>query len=187
MQRSSSTRFSNAGLAIHWLTAVLVLVAFTQGIGGPERDVYSAANDFQRHIHETLGLCVLALVVIRVLWRLVAAMPPDPPQVARWMGLAAKLVQAGLYLLMFAVPLSAIAGAWLGGHPLTLLGGVEIAPALQLSPAAGRTIAEIHTLLGDAILWLAGLHAAAAIYHHLVLKDGVLASILPRWRWLERR
>ncbi len=186
MQRSSPVRYSNAGLAIHWLTAVLVLAAFTLGLGGPERVVYSAANDFQRHIHETLGLCVLALVVIRVLWRL-AAMPPDPPQVARWMGLVAKLVQAGLYLLMFAVPFSAIAGAWLGGHPLTLLGGVEIAPALPPSLAAGKTVAEIHTLLGDAILWLAGLHAAAAIYHHLVLKDGVLASMLPRWRWLKQR
>ena len=35
--------------------------------------------------------------------------------------------------------------------------------------------------IGDAILWLAGLHALAALYHHLVLKDGVLASMLPRW------
>lgn len=186
MKSSSASRYSTVGMTIHWLTAILVLVAFTLGLGGPERVVYSAANDFQRQIHETLGLCVLTLVVVRVIWRALAA-PPEQPQVERWMGVAAKLVQLGLYALLFAVPLSAIAGAWLGGHPLSLLGGVEIAPAVQPSAAAGRTIAQVHTLLGDAILWLAGLHAAAAIYHHLVLKDGVLASMLPRWGWLARR
>ncbi|MEZ5703240.1 MAG: cytochrome b/b6 domain-containing protein [Burkholderiaceae bacterium] len=38
---------------------------------------------------------------------------------------------------------------------------------------------DVHSLLGDAILWLAGMHAAAAIYHHLRLRDGVLASMVP--------
>lgn len=43
------------------------------------------------------------------------------------------------------------------------------------------TIARIHSWLGDAILWLAGFHALAGLYHHIVLKDGVLVSMLPRW------
>jgi cytochrome b561 len=41
---------------------------------------------------------------------------------------------------------------------------------------------DVHEFLGDAIMWFAGLHAAAAIYHHLVLKDGVLSSMLPEKR-----
>jgi len=40
-------------------------------------------------------------------------------------------------------------------------------------------IASIHTWLGDAILWIAGVHAAAALYHHFVLRDRVLRSMLP--------
>ena len=54
--------------------------------------------------------------------------------------------------------------------------------ALQQWPAShalGNTFAELHGWLGDAILWLAGLHATAAIYHHKILRDGVLASMLP--------
>jgi cytochrome b561 len=62
-----------------------------------------------------------------------------------------------------------------------LLAGVEIPPLLALSHDVGATIATVHTWLGDAILWLAGLHALAALYHHIVLQDGVLASMLPRW------
>ncbi len=175
---SPRTRYGLVAQAFHWLTAVLVLVAFIYGPGGSEQRVYSAARDFDRQLHETLGLCVLALVVLRLLWRLVDTRP-EPVPVARWMGIAAKAVQVALYLLLFAVPLTAIAGAWLEGHPLTLLGGLEIAPRLAQAHATGTLVAEIHTWLGDAVLWLAGLHALAALAHHFILRDGVLVSMLP--------
>lgn len=95
------------------------------------------------------------------------------------MGFAAKLVQAALYVLLVAVPLTAIGGAWLEGHALTLLGGVMIPAPIGESHALGAKIAKVHTWLGDAILWVAGAHAAAGLFHHYVLKDGVLRSMLP--------
>jgi len=180
MEHHSIARYGGVTQALHWVTALLVLVAFIYGPGGSEQRVYATARDFDRQLHETLGLCVFALVALRVLWRIVDRRP-EPPDVARWMALAAKSVQGALYLLLFAVPLSAILGAWLEGHAVTLLAGVEIAPALARSHDAGASIASIHTWLGDAILWVAGLHAAAGIYHHVVLRDGVLASMLPGW------
>ena len=180
MKRRSGARYSAVAQALHWVTAVLVLVAFIYGPGGSEQRVYSPARDFDRQIHETLGLSVLTLVAIRVAWRMVDVRP-DLPQVARWMGVAAKVIRVALYLLLFAVPLTAIAGAWLEGHPLTLVAGIEISPALARSHDTGATIASIHTWLGDTILWVAGLHALAGLYHHFVLKDRVLASMLPSW------
>jgi len=173
-------RFGSVAQAFHWVTAILVLVTFIYGPGGSEQSIYSPARDFDRQLHETLGLCVFALVAMRVLWRAVDTRP-DPPQVSRWMGVAAKAVQLVLYLLLFALPLTAIFGAWLEGHPLTFLTGVEIPSFLGVSHDAGATIATIHTWLGDAILWLAGFHALAGIYHHVILKDNVLTSMLPRW------
>jgi cytochrome b561 len=173
-------RYGPVAQAFHWVTAVLVLVAFIYGPGGSEQRVYSRAGDFDRQLHETLGMGVFALAAIRVLWRMFDTQP-DPPQVPHWMGIAAKAVQWALYVLLFALPLTAIAGAWLEGHPLTLLAGVEIPPLLGPSHDTGATLATIHGWLGDAILWLAGFHALAALYHHGVLKDGVLVSMLPRW------
>ncbi len=79
------------------------------------------------------------------------------------MAVAAKAVQWALYLLLFALPLTATAGAWLEGHPLTLLAGVTIPSPLGVSHDVGATIARIHTWLGDAILWLAGFHALSFI------------------------
>ena len=170
-------RYGAVAQAFHWLTAILVLVAFVYGPGGSEERVYSSARDFDRQLHETLGLCVLILSALRLAWRLVDKQP-DPEPVPRWMGWAAKAVQVLLYVLLFVVPITAILGAWLEGHPLTWLGG-EIGPWLPASHDLGANIASVHGWLGDVILWVAGLHAAAAIYHHFVLKDGVLRSMLP--------
>lgn len=174
---SGPARYSGLAMAFHWLTAILVLVAFIYGPGGSEERVYAHARDFDRQLHETLGLTVLLLSILRVAWRAFDRQP-EPEPVARWMGLLAKAVQGLLYLLLFVVPLTAITGAWLQGHPLTWLGG-EIGPWIGPSHGVGDTLAEIHGWLGDVILWVAGLHAAAALYHHFVLKDGVLRSMLP--------
>jgi len=174
------THYGPLAQIFHWLTAILVLVAFIYGPGGNELRVYLPSRDFDRQLHETLGLCVFTLAVLRVVWRLIDKQP-DPPQLARWMEIAGKAVQGLLYLLLFAVPATAIAGAWLEGHPLTLLAGLEIHSPIATAHDLGLKFAKLHTQLGDAILWLAGLHALAAIYHHAVLKDGVLASMLPRW------
>jgi len=186
LEHRPRVRYGVVAQVFHWVTAILVLVAFIYGPGGSEQRVYSPARDFDRQLHETLGLCVFALVVMRILWRMVDTRP-DRPEVPRWMDAAAKTVQSMLYLLCFALPFTAITGAWLEGHPLTLLAGMNIQPLLGTSHDLGATIARIHAWLGDAILWLAGFHALAAIYHHVVLKDGVLASILPPWVPLSRR
>jgi cytochrome b561 len=180
MQQQSVNRYSALAQALHWLTAILVLIAFIYGPGGSEERVYSASRDFDRQLHETLGVSVFTLVMVRVLWRLVDTRP-EPPHLARWMDISAKVVRMTLYILLFALPITAITSAWLEGHPLTLLGGLRFAPPVSESHAIGAEIAVIHTWLGDTILWVAGAHALAGLYHHFVLKDGVLRSMLPRW------
>ena len=102
------------------------------------------------------------------------------------MRVASKAVQGLLYLLLMAVPVTAVLGAWLEGHPLTLLAGIEVASPIAASHDTGVSIATLHTWLGDAILWLAGFHAIAAIYHHTFLKDDVLAAMLPKWLKIPR-
>ena len=180
MDLQAIDRHGHVTQALHWFTAILVLIAFIYGPGGSEQRVYAAARDFERQLHETLGMCVFALAALRVVWRAIDGRP-QAEEATPWMASAAKLVRATLYVLLFAVPLTAIAGAWLEGHPVTLLAAIEIRSPFGTSHDLGAVIATIHTWLGDAILWVAGLHALAAIYHHVILRDGVLASMLPRW------
>ena len=177
-----STRFRYGAVAqtFHWLTVVLVIAGFFLGPGGSEQRVYSLAKDADRQLHETLGLTVVTLAIIRLAWRAFDVSPDDPPM-PPWMTLSARVLHAALYVLLFLLPITAISGAWLEGHPVTLLVGIEIPSALVLSHDTGATIASIHTWLGDAILWVAALHALAGLYHHFVLKDDVLESMLPPW------
>jgi len=180
MNHHPLVRYDAVTQALHWATAIIVLIAFIYGPGGPELRIYSPARDFDRQLHETLGLCVFVLVLIRMCWRLFYTRP-EPPPMPRWMTIAAASVQGTLLLLLFALPLTAITGAWLEGHPLTLLAGLEIPPLLGTAHDLGKTIANIHGWLGDAVIWIAGGHAAAAIYHYLYRKDDVLVSMLPQW------
>jgi cytochrome b561 len=173
-------RYDSVSQALHWVTAGLVVYAFTNGPGGSEARVYAPWQDYPRQCHETLGLFVFVLVIVRVFWRRTEKRPP-PLRVARWMKLSAGIVQRALYILLFALPVTAIIGAWLEGHPLTLLEGWTIPSPLLFSHAAGATISNLHKWLGDLVMWVGAFHALAALYHHLVLKDTALLSMLPRW------
>jgi cytochrome b561 len=64
---------------------------------------------------------------------------------------------------------------------LTLLQGIQLASPIGTSHDLGATLAGVHGWLGDTILYVAGLHAVAGLFHHFVMKDGVLISMLPRW------
>jgi cytochrome b561 len=177
---SSRFRYGPVAQLFHWLTVVLVGTAYIISPGGSEQRVYAAAADFSRQLHETIGIAVFALVLLRILWRLMEPTPETPPM-ARWMKHAASATHLGLYALLLATPLTAIAGAWLEAHPLTLFGIGTIAPLLPPAHDLGQTVAYIHTILGNAIIWLAGFHAAAALFHHFILRDDVLRSMLPRF------
>ena len=179
-----STRFRYGAVAqvFHWLTAILVVTAYFMGPGGSEQRVYSSAVDFTRQTHETLGITVFALVLVRLLWRLVDTAPEDPPM-KPWLRYSAKLVHVVLYVLVITAPVSAIAGAWLEGHPLTVWGFGNIGPMLAPAHDLGLSLADLHATLGNIMLWVAGLHAVAALFHHFFLHDSVLVSMMPgRWR-----
>jgi cytochrome b561 len=177
---SSRVRYGAVTQLFHWLTVVLVGTAYIVSPGGSEQRVYSAAFDSARQTHETFGILVFGLVLLRILWRLFEP-APEPPPMAPWMKYSASAAHLALYALLLAIPLTAIAGAWLEGHPLTIFGIPNVEPMLPPAHDLGQSIAYIHTILGNVIIWLAGFHAAAALFHHYVLRDRTLTSMLPDW------
>ncbi|MBT0569884.1 cytochrome b/b6 domain-containing protein [Curvibacter sp. CHRR-16] len=192
MQHTTSTpRTTYDGLSrlLHWITALAVLVAFVLGPEGFGRLV-SDGEDPAQHIgivlHETLGMLVLALTVVRLLW---ATVRPSAPHLALApaMHYGALVVRLALWVLLLALPITALFTLASEGYPLTLLGGLRIdeMPWLaQLGVTDMLDWGDVHSFLGDTIMVLAGLHAVAAIFHHAVLKDGVLVSMLP---WLDKK
>ena len=174
----TSPRYGAVAQVFHWLIAILVLAAFILSPGGSEQRVYAPANSGNLNLHEALGTTVLALTTLRLLWRM-RHKPPEEPLMPAWMRGAGAATHHTLYLLLFVTPLAAIAGAWLEGHDIAAFGFVALPPPVSIDHAAGAVIAELHGWLGDATIWLAGLHALAALFHHVILRDGLLRIMLP--------
>jgi cytochrome b561 len=187
MNLHPASRYDALSRAFHWVTAIAVLIAFILGPGGFGRLMHSGVDPATHSDivwHETLGLLVFALTVLRLLW--VAVRPPAPRfDAGSWMDKMGKLMHLALWALLLVLPATALLALGSEGHPLTLLGDVRVdqMPLIANSPLAKLADwGDVHGLLGDVLIWFAGLHAVAALYHHVFLKDGVLASMLPR-RW----
>ena len=95
--------------------------------------------------------------------------------------LGSRLVHWLLYAMLIAIPVSAIAGTWLGGHAIVVY-GLDLGPYFAESRQFGHQIMKVHELLANAIVVVAGLHALAALFHHFFVKDGVLRAMLPGGR-----
>ena len=181
------TRYDPISRAFHWLTAVLVLVAFVLGpehFGRLMRQGLDPANRPDIVWHEAMGIAVAVLTLLRLLW---TAVRPSAPQfnMPHWMHRLSGLVQLSLWLLLLLTPMSALLALASDGHPLTLPGGLrvdELPLVVSSSLVHLADWGDVHGFLADAILWLSGLHALAAIWHHRVLRDGVLLSMLPQRR-----
>jgi cytochrome b561 len=187
MTQSSDTRYDTLSRAFHWITAIVVTIAFILGPGGFGRLMRQGVDPATRSDivwHESLGIVILMLTLLRLVWVMVR---PAAPQfrMAVWMHQASGLTHLALWALLVALPVTAFLTLGSENHPLTLLGAVRVdhMPLIAQSPVARwANWGHVHKFLGDAIMWLAGLHAGAAIFHHVVLKDGVLAAMLPMTR-----
>jgi cytochrome b561 len=187
MRQSTPTRYDLTSQAFHWVTAITVTAAFVLGPGGFGR-LMRQGVDPATHAdivwHESLGLLVFALTLLRLLW---LAVRPAAPKIAMtpWMHMASKAAHWALWILLLALPITAIVALGSRGHPLTLLGGLRIDEMPVIANAAFASWfdwGDVHQWLGDVIMWIAGLHAAAALFHHFILKDSVLRTMLPMGR-----
>jgi cytochrome b561 len=183
-EQSASQRYDAVSKTLHWLTAVAATVAFTLGPGGFGRLMRQGIDPGTRSDivwHESLGLLVFVLTLARLLW--IASRPPAPRfALEPWMRLISKVVNVALWTLLIVLPITAVLSLGSEAHPLTLLGGVRVdrMPFIEASSLAKLADwGEVHGYLGDTLMWLAGFHALAALYHHFILKDGVLRTMLP--------
>ncbi|MDE2080835.1 MAG: cytochrome b/b6 domain-containing protein [Burkholderiales bacterium] len=168
-------RYDRRSIALHWLTAALVLALWLLGQTidwFPRGDPRVAA----RSLHITLGVTLAVVLVLRLRWRLGAASAKLPPAGAGWLDRAGLLAHKLLYLLLAVTVLLGLANAWEQGDSIF---GLFTIPAFDAADKALRhTIEDWHALGANVLFALAGAHAAAALLHHYVFKDDVLRRML---------
>lgn len=163
--------------AIHWIIAVLVAAAYGVALGREEMPK-GDLRTFLLAFHMWIGMGVFVLSVARLGWR-AAAPAVEPVPGTPTMRLLARGAHVALYLALLALPIVGLLAAWGKGRPVTFFGLMPLPSPLPIDRELGGSLEDLHQLAGHAIMILAGVHAAAAIVHQWVLKDGTLARMLP--------
>ncbi|KGQ17789.1 Cytochrome B561 [Lysobacter dokdonensis DS-58] len=171
-------RWGALSQAFHWLIVIGILTMAI--IGLTMVDMPSSPDKVRMFaLHKSIGLTILVLVTLRLAWRLYAGSPPDVPM-PRWQHLAANLSHVGLYVLLFAVPLSGWVMNSAAGFPLWWFGLFRVPALVGKDHDFHETMEDVHELLFWALILLVLVHAGAALYHHLFQRDATLARMLPR-------
>ena len=170
--------------ALHWATAVLVLMLALTGVPmtrelAPESWLSRLRAPLPLYdLHKTMGLLVLLLTLVRLASRVLRGTPPADPTLPGWQHRIAEFVHGWIYLLLVLVPML----GWLGIslYPATKLFGVVTVPALAAPDRAlSAGVLLAHVVAAFTLLALAGLHIAAALHHHFVRRDGLIRRMLP--------
>ncbi|MCW2243404.1 cytochrome b [Azospirillum canadense] len=175
---SGRDRYDLPMQALHWAIALLIITAFVliQVVDGMPR---GAERTALMGVHKSVGATVILLVVLRLVWRRISPPPALPTGTSPLMALAAKGGHVALYVLMIAVPVVGVLMSQAKGRPVEVWGLFTLPALLGENKDLGHQLEEAHEVLGNLIMIVAGLHAAAAMFHQYVLKDGVLARMLP--------
>jgi cytochrome b561 len=169
---------------LHWLTVILVLVAWTLGTFGDDLPK-GAARDTGLFVHISAGLLILMAPIMRLSWRAVEPPPPpEPNEFGRWLGAfadpAARFAHYTLYALLIAAPIAGIVAQFARGNALPLFGLVDIPSPWTRDRAFAHNVTEVHEILANALVIVASFHAVAALVHHFVFRDNTLIRMLPR-------
>ncbi len=172
-------RFTPALRRLHWLMALLVVVAYVlieqRGLfprGSVERTAMVQG-------HFWTGLTIFVLAWWRLAIRRRHGAPPVAPALDRWNALAATSLHVAFYLFFLVMPMLGLATAWSDGKDLMIpFTGITLPALLAENKDLAHTLEDLHGTIGDVFYWVIGLHVLAALWHHLMRKDDTLKRML---------
>jgi cytochrome b561 len=177
MPRSDPTaRYTAVAIALHWAIAVLVVAQIAGGwwmLGIPKQPPGPRVDAF--NLHKSVGLAILALMLVRVVWR-IGHRPPASPPMPAWQAAAARATHLLLYAALLAQPIAGYLGSAWSGYPVKFFG--LALPAWAAKDAALKDLMSgVHLATSWVIVAAVAVHAAAALKHALIDRDGLLARM----------
>jgi cytochrome b561 len=164
-------------VSLHWLTLLLIAAAFV--IGNVLEDMALSPLKLKLYAwHKWLGMTVLFLLPLRLLARATERLDQSVGLLP-WEARASLLVHAALYLLMFAVPFLGWLSSSAAGFQVVWFGVLPLPDLLDKNKELGDLLQQVHMLLNFSMAALVVAHLGAALKHHFIDRDDILARMIP--------
>lgn len=177
----AADRYGAGARTFHWITVAILLLIVPLGLvmGDLPR---GRLQDLLFITHESLGLTVLALTLARIAWRLTHPVPRPSADLTRVELFASGTVHALLYLVLLVTPITGYLFVVYRGIDVSYFGFADVPALVSSNKAMGKLAGATHFALQWAIYALAFLHVAAALHHHFMRRNDILARMLPSLR-----
>ena len=175
---SKTSSYTGTDKMLHWLILALLIAQFAFAWTMPDIGRNTPVTTLIS-LHFTFGIVILAVAVVRLVWRGAHGEPPPEDGVPPWQTASARVIHWLLYALLLVVPLLGWINASWRNMPIVMFG--HPLPQLVATRAPGWSWSgDVHSILANyAMLTLVGLHVAAALYHYFIRRDRVLQRMLP--------
>jgi cytochrome b561 len=179
---NAAPRYTATAIALHWLLALMILVSLSDGwyMTGLQ---LSPLKLKLYNWHKWTGVTILALSLLRLLWRLTHRPPPLSQRIEAtmppWQLKAYHAAHGLMYALFFLVPLAGWTYSSMAGFPVVWFGVLPLPDFVPVDKELAKLIKPVHALLAYTLLALIALHVAAAVKHHFIDHDGLLARMRP--------
>jgi cytochrome b561 len=183
LNTASEPAYTPVAKLLHWVLALALLGLFGMGLFMADLPI-SPLRLKLYNWHKWAGVTVLALSLLRLVWRLTHAAPALPKRIQErmpdWQKKAHTATHLALYALFFIVPLVGWAYSSAAGFPIVWFGILPLPDFVPADKALAELIKPWHEISAFAMVGLVVLHVAGALKHHWVDKDGLLQRMLPQ-------
>lgn len=178
--RNAPSRYGLFAILMHWLVALAVFGLFALGFWMVGLDYYSSWRQTAPDLHKSVGILLFALMLIRLVWRLISPPPAPLASHGRWTRLASKAGHNFLYLCLFSVMIAGYLISTADGRPISVFGLFHVPAVLSGLPGQEDIAGLVHEYLAWALVIFAGLHGLAALKHHFIDRDATLMRMFGR-------
>ncbi|MCM2306011.1 MAG: cytochrome b [Sulfuritalea sp.] len=170
--------YTFTAIGLHWLIALAIIGSFALGFYMADLPISPQKLRFYSW-HKWAGVTIFLFVVLRLGWRLAHRPPELPAAMPAWQRSVAAATHVLLYLLMVAVPLSGWLMSSAKGFQTVWFGVLPLPDLLAKNEALGDLLQALHRLLNYGMAAIVFAHLGAALKHHFIDRDDVLARMLP--------
>lgn len=182
MQKDSPEKLSKTTIILHWIVGLSMIGLLTVGTVMAQFKLY-----FLYPLHKSFGVIILAVIIMRVIWRMMNGWPESNIEYKQWEKILSHIVHWVLILGTLALPISGMMMSGAGGHGIEVF-GLELLASnpdpmnpqqmMPLNEGAAKLGKRIHDIGGKVLIAAVLLHIAGAVKHHVMDKQATLKRML---------